>query len=131
MAGQGRGGHVHHYICYLSVFVCQGLNARGNVEVWLGKVEEAMFMNLRKLVKLSISDFLAREREDWVLLHCSQVVLTVSQIMWCRDVTEILEHHNEDERLDLLTIFEQKNFQVSSREFSVRSHSPCYVALYF
>ena len=44
LAGQGRGGHVHHFICYLSVFVCQGLNARGNIEVWLGKVEEVMFI---------------------------------------------------------------------------------------
>ena len=38
-----------------------------------------------------------------------QVALTVSQIMWCRDVTEILES-NED-RLQGMKDFEQKSFR--------------------
>ena len=53
--------------------VFQGLKARGNVEDWLGKVEEAMFNSLRRLVKESIRDFERREREEWVTLHASQV----------------------------------------------------------
>lgn len=53
--------------------VWQGLKARGNVEEWLGKVEEAMFVNLRKIVKFAISDFERKELEEWVTQHPSQV----------------------------------------------------------
>ena len=52
----------------------QGLKARGNVEDWLGKVEEAMFVNLRKLVRNAITDYESKIREEWVLDHSSQVV---------------------------------------------------------
>jgi hypothetical protein len=43
------------------------LKARGNVEDWLGKVEEAMFSNLRKLVKGAITDYENRPRKEWVV----------------------------------------------------------------
>ena len=46
----------------------------GNVEEWLGKVEEGMFSNLRKLTKASIADFEKRPRTEWVTLHASQVI---------------------------------------------------------
>ena len=39
-----------------------------------------------------------------------QVVLTVSQLIWCRDVTEILE--GDFDRLEGMKEFEQKNFKV-------------------
>lgn len=51
----------------------QGLKARGNVEDWLGKVEESMVASLRKLAKGSIADYESRPREEWVTLHPSQV----------------------------------------------------------
>ncbi|CAH1788943.1 unnamed protein product, partial [Owenia fusiformis] len=86
----------------------KGLKARGNVEDWLGKVEEAMFSNLRKLVKAAIADFERRERTDWVVSHASQVVLTVAQMVWCREVTEILE--GDFDRLEAMEEFEQKCF---------------------
>ncbi|KAL8568337.1 Dynein heavy chain 6, axonemal [Nucella lapillus] len=87
----------------------KGLKARGNVEDWLGKVEEAMFSNLRRLTKFAITDYERRPREEWVLNHCSQVVLTVSQLMWCRDVTEILE--GDFDRLEAMQEFETKSYQ--------------------
>ena len=93
-------------------FFSKGLKARGNVEDWLGKVEEAMFSNLRKLTKSAISDYERRDREEWVLLHCSQVVLTVSQLMWTRDITEILEA--DFDRLEGMEDFEKKSYSVSS-----------------
>ena len=51
----------------------KGLKARGNVEDWLGKVEESMVSSLRKLAKASIADYESRAREEWVTLHPSQV----------------------------------------------------------
>ncbi|XP_013408536.1 dynein heavy chain 6, axonemal [Lingula anatina] len=86
----------------------KGLKARGNVEDWLGKVEEAMFNNLRRLVKESIKDFEVRTREEWVALHASQVILTVSQMMWCTDITNVLT--SDDDRLVGMQNFEKKSF---------------------
>ncbi|XP_050398729.1 dynein axonemal heavy chain 6 [Patella vulgata] len=87
----------------------RGLKARGNVEDWLGKVEEGMFSNLRKLTKAAITDFERRPRDEWVVSHASQVILTVSQMMWCRDVHEILE--GDYDRKDGMKEFETKNYK--------------------
>jgi len=43
------------------------------VEDWLGKVEESMFFSLRKLVRGAMTDYEQKSREDWVLVHASQV----------------------------------------------------------
>ena len=68
----------------------KGLKARGNVEVWLCTVEEAMVKSLHSLTKAALIDYVAKPRREWMKLHASQVVLTVSQIMWCSDVTAAL-----------------------------------------
>lgn len=73
------------------VLLGKGLKARGNVEDWLGKVEESMFTSLRKLMKFAIGDFLARPRIAWVVRHANQIVLAVSQIMWARGVHKVLD----------------------------------------
>lgn len=92
----------------------QGLKARGNVEDWLGKVEEAMFASVKRCMKYALRDYMIRPRVDWVTLHPNQasaylipalcmrkdcpflnfsftlqVVLTVSQIMWAKGVHEV------------------------------------------
>ncbi|XP_062985188.1 dynein axonemal heavy chain 6 [Elgaria multicarinata webbii] len=88
----------------------KGLKARGNVEDWLGKVEEAMFSSLRRLSKAAIADYQTRERVEWVVAgHPSQVVLTISQLMWCRDLTQCLEGDERD-HLEALEEFENENF---------------------
>ncbi|KAH0505566.1 Dynein heavy chain 6, axonemal [Microtus ochrogaster] len=88
----------------------KGLKARGNVEEWLGKVEEAMFTSLRRLCKAAIADYQGKPRTEWVTAgHPSQVILTISQIMWCRDLTEGLEC--EGSPLEALEEFEKVNFE--------------------
>ncbi|KAM6471116.1 dynein axonemal heavy chain 6 [Liasis olivaceus] len=88
----------------------KGLKARGNVEDWLGKVEEAMFTSLRRLSKAAIADYQTRERVEWVIAgHPSQVVLTISQLMWCRDLTQCLEGEDHD-HFEALEAFENENF---------------------
>ncbi|XP_037299908.1 dynein heavy chain 6, axonemal isoform X2 [Manduca sexta] len=69
----------------------KGLKARGNVEDWLGKVEEAMFASVKRCMKFALKDFMARPRVEWVELHANQVVLTVSQIMWAKGVHEVFD----------------------------------------
>ena len=45
----------------------KGLKARGNVENWLGMVEENMMVTLRRLLKASIQDFEVSDKNDWVV----------------------------------------------------------------
>lgn len=88
----------------------KGLRARGNVEEWLGKVEEAMFSSLKKCMKQSLNDFESAEsREVWLRRWPSQIVLTVSQTMWSRDLSEILEA--DFDRVEALEDYEKKSFQ--------------------
>ncbi|XP_017780151.1 PREDICTED: dynein heavy chain 6, axonemal [Nicrophorus vespilloides] len=91
------------------VVLSKGLKARGNVEDWLGKVEEAMFASLRKLMKASIYDHISRPRNKWVLDHANQIILTVSQIMWARDVHMILDECRYADRVHEMEAFEKKN----------------------
>ncbi|KAK9408021.1 dynein heavy chain 6 axonemal [Crotalus adamanteus] len=103
----------------------KGLKARGNVEDWLGKVEEAMFTSLRRLSKAAIADYQTRERTEWVVAgHPSQVVLTISQLMWCRDLTQCLEGEEHD-HLVALEEFENENFdRLNSLASLVRGNLP-------
>ncbi|KAK2585046.1 hypothetical protein KPH14_008566 [Odynerus spinipes] len=84
----------------------RGLRARGNVEDWLGKVEESMFITLRKRMKGAIIDLEARGRELFLSAHPSQIVLAVSQIFWARNVHLILD--SGVNTLNSMQSFEQK-----------------------
>nr|KAI8751817.1 dynein heavy chain 6; axonemal-like isoform X3 [Biomphalaria glabrata] len=86
----------------------KGLKARGNVEDWLGKVKEAMFASIRRLCKKSIKDYETMSFLSWIMSNASQVVLTIFQMMWTRDVTAILR----DSRTVIrgMRDFEQRSF---------------------
>ncbi|TDH16419.1 hypothetical protein EPR50_G00020980 [Perca flavescens] len=87
------------------VGLTKGLKAQGNVEDWLCKVEEAMYASLRRLSKAAIADYQVKPREEWVVAgHSSQVVLTISQMMWCRDMDACLE--GDHDRFAALQEFE-------------------------
>uniref|UniRef100_A0A8C3IXU7 Dynein axonemal heavy chain 6 n=1 Tax=Chrysemys picta bellii TaxID=8478 RepID=A0A8C3IXU7_CHRPI len=61
------------------------LKARGNVEDWLSKVEEAMFSSLRRLTKAAIADYQTRVRMEWVVAgHPSQVSHTNCCVIFLR-----------------------------------------------
>ncbi|KAG7222944.1 hypothetical protein INR49_015971 [Caranx melampygus] len=91
------------------VGLTKGLKAQGNVEDWLCKVEEAMFSSLRRLSKAAIADYEMKSREQWVVAgHPSQVVLTISQLMWCRDMDACLE--GDHDHFAALQKFELTNF---------------------
>ncbi|XP_045894233.1 dynein axonemal heavy chain 6-like [Micropterus dolomieu] len=91
------------------VGLTKGLKAQGNVEAWLCKVEEAMFTSLRRLSKAAIADYQVKTREEWVVAgHPSQVVLTISQMMWCSDMDACLE--GDHDHFAALQKFELANF---------------------
>ncbi|XP_049961962.1 dynein axonemal heavy chain 6-like [Schistocerca serialis cubense] len=87
----------------------QGLYARGNVEDWLGKVEEYMFLTLRKRMKFAIGDHNNNEREVWVVSHPAQIILTVSLIIWCENVHLVFMPDKNIKQA--LSAFEKKCFQ--------------------
>ncbi|KAI9095538.1 hypothetical protein DFS34DRAFT_182154 [Phlyctochytrium arcticum] len=68
------------------------IKARGNVEAWLGSVEEGMIAVLRRLIKQALADFDETKRSDWVREHAGQVVLTGNQVLWSKDVSEALKN---------------------------------------
>lgn len=58
----------------------QQVKARGNVENWLGLVEESMVVSLRKLTKSAIGDFESKLRHEWATQHPSQVSIVLIRI---------------------------------------------------
>ncbi|XP_021708238.1 dynein heavy chain 6, axonemal [Aedes aegypti] len=68
-----------------------GLKARGAVEDWLSKVEEAMFLAVKRYMRLGYRCYPTKDRSYWMQEHPNQIVLTVSQQQWCADVHEILD----------------------------------------
>ncbi|XP_012153033.2 dynein heavy chain at 16F [Megachile rotundata] len=101
----------------------KGLRARGNVENWLGRVEEAMFSSLRSRMKEGIKDFAAKGRGLFIYMHPSQIVLTVSQIYWTRNIHLILE--SPENVLQKMKAFEEKCFSdLSELATMVRGELP-------
>jgi dynein heavy chain, axonemal len=78
------------------------IKARGNVEAWLGSVEEAMVSVLRRLVKVALGLYEEDKRTDWVREHTGQVVLTANQIIWTRDVNDAIKMSDPAKALALL-----------------------------
>ncbi|RKP20476.1 dynein heavy chain 6, axonemal, partial [Rozella allomycis CSF55] len=67
------------------------VKARGNVESWLSSVEDGMYNTVRKAIKTGLAEYERMPRDEWILSQPGQIVLAVSQIIWCRDVTECLK----------------------------------------
>lgn len=53
------------------------MKARGNVENWLGLVEESMVVSLKRLSKAALIDFETKPRHEWATKHASQVFIAV------------------------------------------------------
>ncbi|CAG9827749.1 unnamed protein product [Diabrotica balteata] len=86
----------------------KGLKARGNVEDWLGKVEESMVLSLKRLMKASLIHYQTHLRTEWALCHANQIILTVSQIMWAKGVHDILDAPNNVNKFKKMEQYEQK-----------------------
>ncbi|XP_032594376.1 dynein axonemal heavy chain 6 [Drosophila grimshawi] len=69
----------------------KGLKARGAVEEWLSKVEESMFVTVKRCMRFGYQCYAAKERDEWFQDHPNQVVLTVSQVQWATDIHRIFE----------------------------------------
>ena len=66
----------------------------GNVESWLGKVEQCMFQSVRETSFLAIQDYEATPRKEWVLKWPGMTVLCVGGIFWSKEVEAAIEAHD-------------------------------------
>ncbi|TPX54258.1 hypothetical protein SeMB42_g00367 [Synchytrium endobioticum] len=64
---------------------------QGNVETWLLKVEDSMRKSVKKVIMDGLSCYHLKQRTDWVLDWPGQVVLSVSQTYWTKEVSEALK----------------------------------------
>ena len=72
------------------------MKARGGPEGWLTAVEALMRSALRAAAKRAIKDYPVLPRAQWVRQQPAQLVLLVSNIFWCKQVTNpyILHPYN-------------------------------------
>lgn len=90
---------------------------RGVVEQWLGSVEQAMFDSVKHYLKvkffyfsvgstnlvniwisfqLGLVDIKTQDYVDWIQNHHGQVVLTISQVIYTREVNQALDSSSDD-----------------------------------
>lgn len=63
---------------------------QGNVEVWLGEVENRMRNSVRHQVIESMAAYVAQPRPDWVREWPAMVVLAVSAIFWAKEAEDAI-----------------------------------------
>lgn len=102
----------------------RGLKARGAVEDWLGKVEDAMFTALKRCMKYGYQTCKAQmNRANWIRDNPNQIVLTVSQQQWAEDVHSILDSHPDSSIVmkKLMKFAEQLNLNLTELAAMARS----------
>ncbi|WAR20146.1 DYH6-like protein, partial [Mya arenaria] len=87
------------------VHMTRSVRAKGAVEMWLSNVEAHMFETVKRHLKLGLADWLGISLQEWVLKHPGQVVLTVAQIMFNKDIVRCFE--SGDPRACLVETFER------------------------
>eukprot|EP01012_Entosiphon_sulcatum_P030911 TRINITY_DN3847_c0_g1_i1.p1 TRINITY_DN3847_c0_g1~~TRINITY_DN3847_c0_g1_i1.p1 ORF type:complete len:4187 (-),score=787.17 TRINITY_DN3847_c0_g1_i1:47-10915(-) len=74
-----------------SVTVDKPFQCKGNVEHWLGDIQNSMKTSVRQQIKLALEDYrTAPSRNQWVLRWPGQVVIAVGQIFWTAECEEAL-----------------------------------------
>lgn len=64
----------------------------GNVENWLGQVENAMRNTLREIIGEALEIIETTPREEWVYMWPGQIVLCGGQIQWTAHVEESIKN---------------------------------------
>lgn len=60
------------------------------MEKWLSEVEEMMLQSLQDVMVRALENYPQTEHKKWILFWPSQVVLTVAQILWTSEVSQII-----------------------------------------
>jgi len=70
---------------------------KGNVEIWLNEVQQAMIGCLTELTGKSVQAYADTQRTQWVLEWPGQVVICVDNIYWTQEVAQSIEAGKVDE----------------------------------
>ena len=92
-----------------------------------------IFSAIGKFLIISIQDYLTKTRPDWTIAgHASQVVLTVSQIYWCKDLTLCLTGDGDKNKAlhDFLQVIVALN-QIRGTKFRMKQLAKLLVFLMF
>ena len=79
---------------------------RGNVEVWLGQLEQSMIQTMKKLAKNALYDLDKKKRIDWIkdMEWPGQMIQIVDQIYWTGGVESGIVDNKLKEFLDRLEL---------------------------
>ncbi|CAF4004150.1 unnamed protein product, partial [Rotaria sp. Silwood2] len=80
---------------------------RGMVEQWLTSVEQAMYDAVKHHLKLGLSDIKTADYINWILQHPGQVVLTISQVIYTRQVNDKFDPQSTETDTALIQIRDQ------------------------
>nr|XP_018672447.1 dynein heavy chain 6, axonemal-like [Ciona intestinalis] len=85
-----------------TVAMPKNVRARGSVEQWLSSVEGAMIDTVRKHLRMGLLTWSHDPNSlvDWMMKYPGQVVLTVAQIMFNKDVTKALTTEDSESELE-------------------------------
>ena len=66
------------------LFQNRGVSPKGEIEIWLLSFQEIMRDTISKRMKKGKKDYeeSTKDRQDWVLDHPAQIIVTIAQIMW-------------------------------------------------
>ncbi|KAL5256854.1 hypothetical protein ACHWQZ_G011949 [Mnemiopsis leidyi] len=78
------------------------LRVRGNVEVWMGLVETAMFEVVRYTIKGALLSYNNLPYRDWWKSNSGQVIILVSQVIWNQLIEDAFYCESSDKKLDEL-----------------------------
>ena len=79
---------------------------RGNVEVWLGQLEESMRETMRQLSRKSLDDLDKKKRIDWIkdMEWPGQLIQIIDQVIWTNGVENGILENKLKEFLDQLDL---------------------------
>ncbi|CAF0983043.1 unnamed protein product [Adineta steineri] len=69
----------------------KSIRPRGVVEQWLTQVEQAMYDAVKVHLKVGLADIKNTDFIEWILKHPSQIVLTISQVMYTQQVNQTFD----------------------------------------
>lgn len=75
------------------------LRVRGNVEIWMGLVETAMFEVVRYTIKEALLHYMNQPYHEWWKSNSGQVIILVSQVIWNQLVEDAFYKDSSTEEL--------------------------------
>lgn len=87
--------------CQEKIQLSDQVQAEGNIEDWLVKLEKSMQASVRVKCKSGAQDCYSMSTRDYSFAYPSQIALLGIQILWTQNVGECLERSNKEKIIEL------------------------------